>query len=64
MIMPLDDGQDVGLNIFCAYVPGFSWSPDIQAMTLTKGVKPQALLLAHGLSFRGAHLARLRGQIP
>ena len=64
MIMSLDDGQYIGANIFCADIPRFSGASDIQAMTLTKGVKPQALMLAHGLSFRGAHLARLRGQIP
>ena len=63
MIMSLDDGQYIGVNIFCADIPRFSGASDIQAMTLTKGVKPQALMFAHGLSFRGAHLARLRGQI-
>ena len=46
MIMSLDDGQYIGVNIFNADASRYSGASDIQAMTLTKGVKPQALMFA------------------
>ena len=63
MIMSLDDGQYIGFNVFCADIPRFSGPSDIQAMTLTKGVKPKALMFANGLSLRGVHFARPCRQI-